>query len=146
MIESRLTFLDESACDFEQLDAALDKLATCSLPIKQRTLVAATHVVQADGQVGLWITWTTEDRKHGGGNVYGQRLLKGGILSGRPFRINTTHVGVGRLADLQVSRDGSFRVVWEGLGPNGRGKGLRERRYDGKGHPLEDETPVSSPN
>ncbi|HEY2291587.1 MAG TPA: hypothetical protein VGM86_12885, partial [Thermoanaerobaculia bacterium] len=108
--------------------------------------VVTMSLVQADGQGDLWIAWTTEDRKHGGGDVYGQRLLKGGVLSGRPFRINTTHAGVGRLADLQVSRDGSFRVVWEGLGPNGRGKGLRERRYDGKGHPLEDETPVSSPN
>jgi len=51
LIESQLTFLDESACDFEKLDAALDKLAAASLPIKQRTLIAAAHVVGADGQI-----------------------------------------------------------------------------------------------
>ena len=51
LIESQLTFLDESACGFEQLDAALDKLAAASGPIKQRTLMAAAHVVGADGQI-----------------------------------------------------------------------------------------------
>jgi hypothetical protein len=51
LIEPQLRFVDEAACTFERLDAALDKLATASLPIKQRTLVAAAHVVNADGQV-----------------------------------------------------------------------------------------------
>jgi Zn-dependent protease with chaperone function len=51
LIESRLRFVDEAACSFESLDAALDKLAAASLPIKQRTLMAAAHVVSADGQV-----------------------------------------------------------------------------------------------
>ncbi|HVS51447.1 MAG TPA: M48 family metalloprotease [Opitutaceae bacterium] len=51
LVESQLVFVDETACNFEKLDAALDKLATASLPIKQRTLIAAAHVVNADGQV-----------------------------------------------------------------------------------------------
>jgi Zn-dependent protease with chaperone function len=51
LIEARLTFLDESASSLEKLDAALDKLATASGPIKQRTLVAAAHVVGADGRI-----------------------------------------------------------------------------------------------
>ena len=51
LIESRLRFVDEAACSFESHDAALDKLAAASLPIKQRTLMAAAHVVSADGQV-----------------------------------------------------------------------------------------------
>jgi Zn-dependent protease with chaperone function len=51
LIESQLHYLDESTASLAALDAALDKLATGSLPIKQRTLVAAAHVVQADGQV-----------------------------------------------------------------------------------------------
>jgi Zn-dependent protease with chaperone function len=51
LVEAQLRFVDEAACTFERLDAALDKLATASLPIKQRTLVAAAHVVNADGQV-----------------------------------------------------------------------------------------------
>jgi len=53
LIENQLHFVTPEACDFEQLDAALDKLATGSLPIKQRTLVAAAHVVNADGRVLL---------------------------------------------------------------------------------------------
>ncbi len=53
LIESRLAFLDASARDLAQLDAALDKLAAASLPIKQRTLMAAAHVVGADGQILL---------------------------------------------------------------------------------------------
>jgi uncharacterized tellurite resistance protein B-like protein len=51
LIESQLRYRDESIATLAALDAALDKLATASLPIKQRTLVAAAHVVQADGQV-----------------------------------------------------------------------------------------------
>ncbi len=51
LIESQLAYLDEAACGLAQLDAALDKLAAASLPIKQRTLVAAAHVVGADGQI-----------------------------------------------------------------------------------------------
>ena len=51
LIETKLAFLNQADCDLGKLDAALDKLATASLPIKQRTLVAAAHVIGADGQV-----------------------------------------------------------------------------------------------
>lgn len=51
LIESKLRYSEERARDLAAFDAALDKLASASLPIKQRTLVAAAHVVQADGQV-----------------------------------------------------------------------------------------------
>lgn len=51
LIESRLRYSEEVAGDIAAFDAALDKLARASLIIKQRTLIAAAHVVQADGQV-----------------------------------------------------------------------------------------------
>ncbi len=51
LIEDRLRYRDEASSDLAAFDVALDKLANASLPIKQRTLVAAAHVVQADGQV-----------------------------------------------------------------------------------------------
>jgi uncharacterized tellurite resistance protein B-like protein len=51
MIRDQLTLLDAAASGLEQLDAALDKLAICSLPIKQRVLVAAGHVIASDGTV-----------------------------------------------------------------------------------------------
>jgi hypothetical protein len=51
LVESRLPFLEATACDLTALDTALDKLAVASGPIKQRTLVAAAHVVGADGQI-----------------------------------------------------------------------------------------------
>jgi Zn-dependent protease with chaperone function len=51
LIESRLGFVEETACTLAALDTALDKLAVASLPIKQRTLIAAAHVVSADGQI-----------------------------------------------------------------------------------------------
>jgi transcriptional regulator with XRE-family HTH domain len=50
----------------------------------------------------------------------------------------------GRLVALQVERDGSFRLVWEGLGANGQGKGLRERRYNSQGNSLEEESSITS--
>jgi Zn-dependent protease with chaperone function len=49
LIQDRLRY--RAATDFVALDAALDKLAAASLPIKQRTLTAAAHVVNADGRV-----------------------------------------------------------------------------------------------
>lgn len=49
LIESGLRFAADSS--YNALDAALDKLATASLPIKQRTLAAAAVVVTADGRL-----------------------------------------------------------------------------------------------
>jgi Zn-dependent protease with chaperone function len=40
-----------AACGLEALDGALDRLAAATLPIRQRALVAAAHVVGADGTV-----------------------------------------------------------------------------------------------
>jgi Zn-dependent protease with chaperone function len=49
LVEGRITFLTEAESGLVQLDAALDKLAGASGPIKQRLLMAAAHVVSADG-------------------------------------------------------------------------------------------------
>jgi len=51
LIEHQIAFLAPDACSLAALDVALDKLATASGPIKQRTLVACAHVVGADGQI-----------------------------------------------------------------------------------------------
>ena len=51
LIAARLQFLDEASSGFAPLDAALDKLAVASGPIKQRTPVAAASTVGADGQI-----------------------------------------------------------------------------------------------
>jgi Zn-dependent protease with chaperone function len=51
LIASRLRFISASNADLAALDAALDKLAVASLPIKQRTLNAAARVVTADGRL-----------------------------------------------------------------------------------------------
>lgn len=101
-------------------------------------------LVQSDADGNLWVAWTTEGLDGSGGGVYAQRLLRGGTPVGHPLRVNTTRYGVRRIVALWVERNGSFRVVWEGLGPQGRGKGLRERRYDAKGLPLEEETSIDS--
>ena len=50
LLDGKLALLEPAACDFVRLDAALDKLATASGPIKQRTLFAAAHVVGANGE------------------------------------------------------------------------------------------------
>jgi len=49
LLEGKLALLPPEACGFAQLDRALDRLATASLPIKKRLLTAATYVVGADG-------------------------------------------------------------------------------------------------
>jgi len=51
VIRDQLALLAPVASGLEQVDAALDKLAASSLPIKQRVLVAAGHVIAADGTV-----------------------------------------------------------------------------------------------
>jgi len=52
LIEPQLAFVPD-ASDLIQLDAALDKLASSSGPIKQRTLLASAHVVSANGSVSI---------------------------------------------------------------------------------------------
>jgi hypothetical protein len=49
LLEGRLSLLAPDACGFAQLDAALDRLAAASGPIKRRLLTAAAYVVNADG-------------------------------------------------------------------------------------------------
>jgi Zn-dependent protease with chaperone function len=49
VVEGGISFLPEAGSGLPQLDAALDKLAGASGPIKQRLLVAGAHVVSADG-------------------------------------------------------------------------------------------------
>ena len=51
VIRGQLALLPPAACGLEQVDAALDKLALSSLPIKQRLLVAAGHVIASNGTV-----------------------------------------------------------------------------------------------
>jgi Zn-dependent protease with chaperone function len=51
LVEASLRLLPGSESGLPQLDAALDRLAGASGPIKQRLLVAAAHVVSADGVV-----------------------------------------------------------------------------------------------
>ncbi|MBL9200411.1 MAG: M48 family metallopeptidase [Opitutaceae bacterium] len=51
LVAAQLQFLPESTATLAQLDGALDKLATASPAIKQRTLVAAAHTVTADGRL-----------------------------------------------------------------------------------------------
>lgn len=50
LLDHQLSFTSTSL-DFAGLDAALDKLALASGPIKQRTLIAAAHVVSSNGVV-----------------------------------------------------------------------------------------------
>jgi len=51
LLDGKLRLLSPPECDFIRLDAALDKLATASGPIKQRTLIASAHVIGADGRI-----------------------------------------------------------------------------------------------
>jgi hypothetical protein len=51
LLAGRIALQPPAACGLEALDAALDRLAAATLPIRQRALVAAAHVVGADGTV-----------------------------------------------------------------------------------------------
>jgi Zn-dependent protease with chaperone function len=51
LIEVQLALLNPDACEFARIDAALDKLAGASFPIKQRLLLAGAHTVTHDNQI-----------------------------------------------------------------------------------------------
>lgn len=51
LIAHQLTLRDPVDCDVGPLDSALDTLATASLPIRQRTILACAHIAGADGQI-----------------------------------------------------------------------------------------------
>ncbi|WP_281278171.1 M48 family metallopeptidase [Oleiharenicola lentus] len=51
LLAGRLTLMEPAACGLERVDAALDKLAVCSLAIKKRLLIAAAHVIGSDGTI-----------------------------------------------------------------------------------------------
>jgi hypothetical protein len=49
LVQASLVFVSEADSGLAELDAALDRLAGASGPIKQRLLVAGAHVIGADG-------------------------------------------------------------------------------------------------
>jgi hypothetical protein len=51
VLRDGLKLLEPAACGLDKVDGALDKLAVSSLPIKQRLLVAAGHVIASDGTI-----------------------------------------------------------------------------------------------
>jgi hypothetical protein len=51
LIAAKLALLEPAACEFAPVDAALDKLAGASFPIKQRLLLACAHTVSHDNQI-----------------------------------------------------------------------------------------------
>jgi hypothetical protein len=105
-----------------------------------------SSLVQSDGEGNLWVAWTGESLDGSGGGVYAQKVSRGGALIGQPVKVNTIRNAVRRIVVLWVERNGSFRVVWEGLGPGGGGRGLRERKFDGTGRPLGEEASINSLN
>ena len=50
-ITAKLSLLNPGACEFAQVEAALDKLAGASFPIKQRLLLACAQTVSHDNQI-----------------------------------------------------------------------------------------------
>ena len=53
LLKDQLTLLNADASGLEHVDAALDRLAVSSLPIKQRVLLALGHVIASDGTVSV---------------------------------------------------------------------------------------------
>ncbi|MBW7896946.1 MAG: M48 family metallopeptidase [Opitutaceae bacterium] len=53
LIEQSLQLQPAETCGFAALDPALERLASASLPIKKRLLVAAAHVIGADGTINV---------------------------------------------------------------------------------------------
>ncbi len=53
LLAGQLALLEPAACGLEQVDAALDQLAVCSLVIKKRLLVATAHAIAHDGTVSV---------------------------------------------------------------------------------------------
>ena len=51
LLAGQLALLAPAACGLEQVDAALDKLAVSSLPIKKRLLMATAHTIVQDGTI-----------------------------------------------------------------------------------------------
>ncbi len=51
VLAGQVALLDAAAAGLEQVDAALDKLAVSSLPIKKRLLIAVAHVISNDGTI-----------------------------------------------------------------------------------------------
>lgn len=53
LLRDQIKLLPLDRCTLVQLDEALDRIASSALPIRQRALVAAAHVIGADGTVSV---------------------------------------------------------------------------------------------
>jgi hypothetical protein len=102
--------------------------------------------VQADGSGGVVVAWTSDpsaasssaaEKARGiqAQGVYFRKIRTDGRPHGEARMVHGRAKGRARLVDLQVKRDGEFRVVWETVDDGSGGRDQLQQDFDGDGNP-----------
>jgi len=93
------------------------------------------------------IVWTSYAQDGSSGGIFAQRLDSAGARLGPEFNVNTYTTGLQsrpRVAAGPNGGDGHFAIIWQSLGPDGDGFGVRAQHFDSTGKRLGVELPVNN--
>lgn len=110
-----------------------------------RPELAGTQVrsrIATDSDGSSILTWTGQDVARNQWNIYAQRVLASGDLSGSPFRVNSQIGGVQKDPDVAASSDGRFVISWTRGLWDGSGWEVVASIFDSSGSSIENELPV----
>ena len=82
------------------------------------------------------ITWSSYGQDGSGWGVYAQRYDAAGMPQGNEFRVNTYTKGDQNSANLSITTNGNFLIVWQSRSQDGNGSGCFGQLYSSAGTPL----------
>ena len=85
------------------------------------------------------ITWSSYGQDGSGWGVYAQRYDAAGVPQGNEFQVNTYTKGDQNSANLSITTNGNFLIVWQSRSQDGNGLGCFGRLYNSAGTPLSGE-------
>ena len=85
------------------------------------------------------ITWSSYGQDGSGWGVYAQRYDAAGVPQGNEFQVNTYTKGDQNSANLSITSNGNFLIVWQSRSQDGSGLGCFGRLYNSAGTPLSGE-------
>jgi hypothetical protein len=113
-------------------------------PVNTYTTQAQGYASVAAHPGGFVVAWESNGQDGSGHGVVARRYDAAGAPLGPEFVVNAYTVGGQSLPAAGAAADGSFVVVWNGLGQDGSYHGIFGRRFDGAGQPLGDEFRVNT--
>ncbi|MEM1324068.1 MAG: T9SS type A sorting domain-containing protein [Bacteroidota bacterium] len=97
-----------------------------------------------DARGNYVVVWTDSEADGDGKGILGQMYFANGATLGNPFQVNSTTAGTQDNADVAMTANGAFSVVWNSYGQDGDYTGVYNQSYSAEGIANGTETLVNT--